>query len=203
MNLEFKGLSRLVKLLTFDENRILFKAFFESQFKYCPLTWMFCNRKTNNRIDKLHEQGLRLVYDDYETSFPDLLAKDGSFTVHHIDIYSLFQYTKKYNLSESCLKDLFSAMNDNLRSQTYFKISGINTVFYDASSIRCFGSVIWNSLPNDYRNICEFDLFNDMHREKPRPTQFCTRMAVWLLLTFFICLQNQLSSIHSIITYNV
>ena len=201
MNLEFKGLSRLVKLLTFDENRILFKAFFESQFKYCPLTWMFCNRKTNNRIDKLHEQGLRLVYDDYETSFPDLLAKDGSFTVHHIDIYSLFQCIKKYNLSESCLKDLFSAMNDNLRSQTYFKISGINTVFYDASSIRYFGSVIWNSLPNDYRNICEFDLFNDMHREKLRPTQFCTRMAARLLLTFFICLQNQLSSIHSIITY--
>ena len=28
--------------------------------------------------------------------------------------------------------------------------------------------------------------------------QFSTRMAAWLLLTFFICLRNQLSSIHSI-----
>ena len=32
-------------------------------------------------------------------------------------------------------------------------------------------------------------------------TQFSTRMDAWLLLTFFICLHNQLSSIDSIITY--
>ena len=31
-------------------------------------------------------------------------------------------------------------------------------------------------------------------------TQFSTSMAAWLLLTFFVCLHNQLSSIHSIIT---
>ena len=32
-------------------------------------------------------------------------------------------------------------------------------------------------------------------------TQFNTRMVAWLLLTFLICLHNQLSSIHSIIIY--
>ena len=52
---------------------------FESQFKYCPLMWIFCSRAANNRIDKLHE----LAYDDHETSFSDLLSIDGSFTVHH------------------------------------------------------------------------------------------------------------------------
>ena len=31
-------LNRLASLLTFDKKRIVFKAFFESQFKYCPLT---------------------------------------------------------------------------------------------------------------------------------------------------------------------
>ena len=35
-------------------------------------------------------------------------------------------------------------------------------------------------------------------REKLCFTQFSTRMAAWLLLTFFICLHNQLSSIHSL-----
>ena len=38
---------------------------------------MFCNRRANNRINILHEQALGHVYDDYETSFSDLLAKDG------------------------------------------------------------------------------------------------------------------------------
>ena len=62
--------------LKFDErltNTLLLKSFFESQFKYCPLSWMFYSRKTNNRINKLHEWALRLVYDDYESTFEDLL----------------------------------------------------------------------------------------------------------------------------------
>ena len=44
-------------------------------------------------------------------------------------------------------------------------------------------------------------LLNDTHREKQGFTQFSTGMAGWLLLTFFICLHNELSSIHSTITY--
>ena len=42
---------------------------------------------------------------------------------------------------------------------------------------------------------------NDTHREKLYFTQFSIRMAAWLLLTFYICLHNQLSSIYSSITY--
>ena len=44
-------------------------------------------------------------------------------------------------------------------------------------------------------------LVNDTHRKKLCITQFSTRMAAWRLLTFFICLHNQLNSIHSLITY--
>ena len=41
-NQKLSVLSRLPSLLIFDRKRILFKVFFESQFKYCPLIWMFC-----------------------------------------------------------------------------------------------------------------------------------------------------------------
>ena len=71
------------------ELRVSFKSFFQSQFKYCPLILMFCSRKSNNRINKLHERALRLVYDDYKTSFLELLAIDGSFTAYHTNIQTL------------------------------------------------------------------------------------------------------------------
>ena len=45
------------------------------------------------------------------------------------------------------------------------------------------------------------DHFNETHTEKLYFTQFSTRTTDWLLLTFFIRLHNQLSSIHSIMTY--
>ena len=50
---------------------------------------MFCSRTVNNRIDKLHERALRLVYDGYEISFSDLHAIDGLFTVYHANIQTL------------------------------------------------------------------------------------------------------------------
>ena len=40
-------------------------------------------------------------------------------------------YTIKHNLSESCLKDLFSVVSGNffLRSQSDFGVPGVNTFF--------------------------------------------------------------------------
>ena len=56
-------LARVVFINT-DKLRILMKAFIESQFNYCPLVWMFHSRTLNNRINRLHEKALRLVYKD-------------------------------------------------------------------------------------------------------------------------------------------
>ena len=117
---------------------------------------MFCSRRANNSNSKLHERAHRLVYDDYGTSFSYLLAIDGSFTVQHTNIQTLFleMYKIKHKLSESCLRDLFSIVNGNynLRFLSDFRV-------YGANSIKYFGSVIWNSLSNDLRNICDFNLF--------------------------------------------
>ena len=54
------------------------KAFIESQFGYCPLIWMFCGRNFNNRINHLHERSLKIVYNDYESSFQKLFELDNS-----------------------------------------------------------------------------------------------------------------------------
>ena len=61
-NKKLTALIRLVKFLSFEKKRNLLKAFIESQFKYCPLIWMFHSRNLNNKINHLHERGLRLIY---------------------------------------------------------------------------------------------------------------------------------------------
>ena len=47
---------------------------------------MFCSRKMNNKINYIHERALRLVYEDYKTSFEELLSKDNSVSIHHRNI---------------------------------------------------------------------------------------------------------------------
>ena len=63
------ALARISNLMSREKLRILMKAFIESHFAYCPLTWMFHNRKLNNRINRLHERALRLVYKDIHLTF--------------------------------------------------------------------------------------------------------------------------------------
>ena len=85
-NRKLSALTRVAKFAPFKKRRILFKAFIESQFKYCPLVWMFHGRQINDKINKLHERALRIVYNDTVTSFENLLIKDKSFTIRHQSI---------------------------------------------------------------------------------------------------------------------
>ena len=70
----------------FQQRRMLFKSFFEAQFKYCPLIWMLCSRSPNNKINKLHKRALKIVYDEYNSKFEELLTKDSLFIIHHQNI---------------------------------------------------------------------------------------------------------------------
>ena len=40
-NIKVSAFTRVAKFVPFKKRRILFKTFVESQFKYCPLVWMF------------------------------------------------------------------------------------------------------------------------------------------------------------------
>ena len=82
-------LSCLVNFMSLDKRRIVMKAFIESKFDYCPLICMFHSRTLNNKINRLHEKALRIVYSDYKSSFCELLKKDKSFSIHHKNIQSL------------------------------------------------------------------------------------------------------------------
>ena len=66
------------------KRKALMKTFVISQFKYCPLVWMFHSRNLNHRINSIHERALRVTYQDYQSTFLQLLQKDNSVTIHQI-----------------------------------------------------------------------------------------------------------------------
>ena len=103
-------LARISYYLTFYQERILIKAFFEFQFRYCSLTWMFHSRKSNNKINLLHERVVRMIYDEQISPFQELLDKDNSFTVRHFNIQSLSikMFEVVNNIAATIIKDLFT-----------------------------------------------------------------------------------------------
>ena len=61
-NRKLSALMRMKKFLDFNKISMVFKGLSDFQFKSCPLTWMFCRRNTNHKINLLHERVFRLVY---------------------------------------------------------------------------------------------------------------------------------------------
>ena len=64
-NQKLHAMARVSKYINQEKLKIIMKTFIQSQFNYCPLTWMFHSRILNNKINKLHERALRLVYKHY------------------------------------------------------------------------------------------------------------------------------------------
>ena len=112
-NRKLSALTRVAKFLPFKKRRILFKAFNESQFKYCPFVWVFHGRQINEKINKLHERALRIVYNDTITSLEELLVKDKTFPIHHQDIQLLAiqMYKVVKNLPGGNLSEFFVRNN--------------------------------------------------------------------------------------------
>ena len=110
---------------------------------------MFHSRRTNNKINKLHERALRIVYDDDVSAFNQLPAMNESVCIQHQNIQSLIIeiYKVLHDISVNSLKELFVKREDtiSLRSKPELLISSVNSILKD--SLRHFGSVIWNSLP--------------------------------------------------------
>ena len=103
-------------------------AFFNSQFSYCPLVWMYHSRALNNKINRLHERCLRLIYNDKQLTFEELLEKDDSVSVHFV----IEMYKVMNGGSPEIMKEIFRIREENghkLRHQNSFKRPVVNSVY--------------------------------------------------------------------------
>ena len=127
-NQKFHALMRASTYMSQDKLRILLKAFIESQFNYCPLIWMCHSKKMHNRINKLHERALRVVYKDKNLTFEELLQKDQAFTIHERNLQKLAveMYKVKNGLCPEVMKDLFVLTSYGEEDFILPKVSTVN-----------------------------------------------------------------------------
>ena len=69
--------------MNLSKKQILMNLFFDSQFNYFRLIWMCHIKKRDDKINRLYEKCLRIIYNDKTPSYEELLSKDGSVSMHH------------------------------------------------------------------------------------------------------------------------
>ena len=67
--------------LNFEEKKTLINSYFYSSFNYCPLVWMFSSAKSLNKVESLQKRVLRFLYEDYGSSYKELLPEAGKETM--------------------------------------------------------------------------------------------------------------------------
>ena len=109
-------------------------AFFKAQFNYCPIIWMFHSRCLNNKINRLHERCLRMIYNDKISNFEELLSKDNSVSIHHnnIHVLAIEMYKFTNDMSRDIMNEVFKLRNTphcNLRHTSHFSTDPIHSVY--------------------------------------------------------------------------
>ena len=112
---------------------------------------MFHNRKLNKHINHFHERVLRIVYQYYNSTFDELLAKDGSLKIHDRNLQELlteiFKITMK--LAPKIMNEVFDIIKCPypFRNELRFKVQNIRTVSHEVETAPFFGSRIWSYMP--------------------------------------------------------
>ena len=92
----------------------------------------------------LHERALRVVCNDYLTSFDELLIRDCSVRIHISNMHSLaIELYKVFNgLTNSKFQDFFrrNDNSNNLRNQNDLLVTSIRKVWKKENSIRYFNA---------------------------------------------------------------
>ena len=161
------------------------KVFVISQFNYCYLIWMSYNRTLNNRINKIHERVLRLVYQK-NLSFSELLELDSAVTLHERNLQVLITeiFKVKNNLSPEIMKQVFDFREpyNNLRSETnQFRRKNIKTTHYGIQSVKFLGPKIWAMVPQNVKNcksLQEFKKLTKVWKPKACPCRMCQKYVV-------------------------
>ena len=152
-NSRLRALTRIRIFLSTEQTKYLCETYIMSASKYCPLIWMFCNKTSNNQVNKIQKRTLRLVYEKEDVNFEDLLLKDKSWNVMKITYMLLIEiYNSINDLSPPIMKYFFDLENTryDLRSKQLLKLPETSTSRYGTQALCFKGSLIWNTVPSKF-----------------------------------------------------
>lgn len=161
-------LMHLRKLIPVKAKLRIYKAAILPYLTYCGLIWHFCKKSDSNKLEKINERGLRAVYNDWNTTYSELLvrAKMTNLYNRRLQDIAILMFKVKNKLLPRNILHIFidNGNNYNLRNAD-FTLPRINTIRFGKHSIRYYGPFLWSKLPSTTRNYTMFAPFKNNIRK--------------------------------------
>ena len=157
------ALARISTYMEKPQLELTITTFIMSHFSYCPLVWMFHDRASNNKINKIHERALRIIHKDSTSNFQELLNKSNSVSVHQRNLQLLLTeiYKTVHNLNPTFMTQVFEKkdVSYNLRESNSLTLPKANTTLYGIDTVRYIGKKLWQVLPTEIKESKSLEVF--------------------------------------------
>ena len=118
---------------------------------------MFHSRIINNKINRLHERCMCLLYGDKLSSFVKLLEQVKPVTIYtrNLQILATKMFKVYRNISPPIFSEIFHRrdINYNLRINSDFAMPNVMSVFHGSQSISYLGPKIWDIVPFELKEL--------------------------------------------------
>ena len=121
-----------------DLNEAIINIFVHSNFNYGCLIWHFSSKKSQNKVEKIHERSLKCLLNDYLSNYADLLEKSTSVSIEtkrlRTMVYEIFKTLN--NLNPVFVKDIFHYSPNVTHKKHNLYIHIQNTTKFGNKSLR-------------------------------------------------------------------
>ena len=149
-------LSTLRNLIPTTARLTIYKTADMPHFTYSSLILHFCKASDGRNLERINERGLQTVYNDWSTSYNDLLSRAKTTKLYNrkLQDIAIFMFKIKHSMLPSSVTELFntSHSNYNLRNAG-FRQECFNTTKYSKHSLRHFGPLLWSKIRREPRSV--------------------------------------------------
>ena len=150
-------MTRIAPYLNHNQIRLTCNSFFKGQLSYCPLNWTFCSRRSNHLFNKLQERALRIAYNDFNSSFSELLEMANESTIHIRNLK--FLLTEVYKFLNGLPPPIMNDCPYDLRNPRILASKHKSTIKYGFNTIAFKGAQVWQNISLAIRNSESLSLF--------------------------------------------
>ena len=143
----------------------VYKSFIQSNYSYCPVAWLFCGTKNSNKLEKLQEHALTIVFNDFSSSYEFLCegANTLPLSFYRLRLLGIEIYKCIKETNPTYLNDLFCEQTSDyqLRDSSRLIQPKFNTFKFSFKSFRYFGAKLWNVLLVDIKQSESQSIFKN------------------------------------------
>ena len=152
---QLSALRRIAHYLSTEARLVIFRSYILSNLNYCKVIWHFGLKKSLNKLERLQERGLRIVYNDFSSDYSTLLEKANMKSLNDDRVFSIMVevYKARKGLSPAYIVNMFKSKDTgyNLKRSDQLIISHKRTTKYGLKTFKHFGASMWNNLPDSIK----------------------------------------------------